>query len=32
LWLRPVPEKVRWFDPDTQREVRAEHDPAGSRP
>ena len=21
LWLRPVPEKVRWFDPDTQREV-----------
>ena len=32
LWLRPVPEKVRWFDPDTEREVRAEHDPAGSRP
>jgi multiple sugar transport system ATP-binding protein len=32
LWLRPVPEKVRWFDPDTRREVRAEHDPAGSRP
>jgi multiple sugar transport system ATP-binding protein len=32
LWLRPVPEKVRWFDPDTKREVRAEHDPAGSRP
>jgi multiple sugar transport system ATP-binding protein len=21
LWLRPAPEKVRWFDPDTQREV-----------
>jgi multiple sugar transport system ATP-binding protein len=32
LWLRPVPEKVRWFDQDTGREVRAEHDPAGSRP
>jgi multiple sugar transport system ATP-binding protein len=32
LWLRPVPEKVRWFDPDTEREVRAERDPAGSRP
>jgi multiple sugar transport system ATP-binding protein len=32
LWLRPVPEKVRWFDPDTQREVSAERDPAGSRP
>jgi len=32
LWLRPVPEKVRWFDPDTRGEVRAEHDPAGSRP
>jgi multiple sugar transport system ATP-binding protein len=32
LWLRPVPEKVRWFDPDTRHEVRAEHDPAGSRP
>jgi multiple sugar transport system ATP-binding protein len=32
LWLRPVPEKVRWFDPDTQREVRAERDPAGSHP
>jgi multiple sugar transport system ATP-binding protein len=31
LWRRPVPEKVRWFDPDTEREVRAEHDPAGSR-
>jgi multiple sugar transport system ATP-binding protein len=31
LWLRPVPGKVRWFDPDTQREVRAEHDAAGSR-
>ena len=25
-------EKVRWFDPDTRREVQAEHDPAGSRP
>jgi multiple sugar transport system ATP-binding protein len=32
LWLRPVPEKVRWFDQDTRREVRAEHDQAGSRP
>ncbi|MCW2896587.1 MAG: multiple sugar transport system ATP-binding protein [Trebonia sp.] len=32
LWLRPVPEKVRWFDPDTEREVRADRDPAGSRP
>jgi multiple sugar transport system ATP-binding protein len=32
LWLRPAPEKVRWFDPDTQREVSAERDPAGSRP
>jgi multiple sugar transport system ATP-binding protein len=32
LWLRPVPEKVRWFDQHTRREVRAEHDPAGSRP
>ena len=32
LWLRPVPAKVRWFDPDTQREVRVQHDPAGSRP
>jgi multiple sugar transport system ATP-binding protein len=32
LWLRPAPEKVRWFDPDTQREVQAERDPAGSRP
>jgi multiple sugar transport system ATP-binding protein len=32
LWLRPVPEKVRWFDQHTRREVRAEHDQAGSRP
>ena len=24
LWLRPVPEKIRWFDPDTQREPLAE--------
>ena len=32
LWLRPVPEKVRWFDPDTQREVLIARDPAGSRP
>jgi hypothetical protein len=32
LWLRPAPEKVRWFDPDTQREVQPERDPAGSRP
>jgi multiple sugar transport system ATP-binding protein len=32
LWLRPAPDKVRWFDPDTEHEVRAEHDPAGSRP
>jgi multiple sugar transport system ATP-binding protein len=31
LWLRPAPGKVRWFDPDTQREVRPEHDAAGSR-
>jgi multiple sugar transport system ATP-binding protein len=21
LWLRPAPDKIRWFDPDTQREV-----------
>jgi len=21
LWLRPVPGKVRWFDPDTEREL-----------
>jgi multiple sugar transport system ATP-binding protein len=32
LWLRPAPDKVRWFDPDTEQEVRTEHDPAGSRP
>ena len=32
LWLRPVPEKVRWFDPDTQREVQAARDPEGSHP
>jgi multiple sugar transport system ATP-binding protein len=32
LWLRPAPEKVRWFDPDTQRAVQPERDPAGSRP
>ena len=32
LWLRPAAEKVRWFDPDTQREVQPERDPAGSRP
>jgi multiple sugar transport system ATP-binding protein len=32
LWLRPVPDKVRWFDPDTQRELSAARDPAGSRP
>jgi multiple sugar transport system ATP-binding protein len=24
LWLRPVAGKVRWFDPDTQREVQAD--------
>jgi multiple sugar transport system ATP-binding protein len=32
LWLCPVPEKVRWFDPGTQREVSGERDPAGLRP
>jgi multiple sugar transport system ATP-binding protein len=32
LWLRPVPEKVRWFDPDTQREVQPARDPMSSRP
>jgi multiple sugar transport system ATP-binding protein len=32
LWLRPVPEKVRWFDPDSKQEVPAVRDPAGSRP
>ena len=33
LWLRPVPEKVRWFDPDTQREVQPASDrPVSSRP
>jgi multiple sugar transport system ATP-binding protein len=32
LWLRPVPDKVRWFDPDTRLAVPAERDPAGSRP
>jgi multiple sugar transport system ATP-binding protein len=31
LWLRPAPGKVRWFDPDTQLEVRPDRDPAGSR-
>jgi multiple sugar transport system ATP-binding protein len=31
LWLRPAPGKVRWFDPDTQLEVRPDLDPAGSR-
>ena len=30
LWLRPVPEKVRWFDPDSKLEVQAARDPAGS--
>ena len=24
LWLRPAPEKVRWFDPDTRRELQAD--------
>jgi multiple sugar transport system ATP-binding protein len=28
LWLRPVPEKVRWFDPDTKREIQAAGDQA----
>jgi multiple sugar transport system ATP-binding protein len=32
LWLRPAPEKVRWFDPDTRREVQPERDPAATRP
>ncbi len=32
LWLRPAPDKVRWYDPDTQHEVQPERDPAGSRP
>ena len=32
LWLRPVPEKVRWYDPETQRAIQAERDPAESRP
>jgi multiple sugar transport system ATP-binding protein len=32
LWVRPAPEKVRWFDPETQREMSAARDPAGSRP
>jgi multiple sugar transport system ATP-binding protein len=32
LWLRPAPEKVRWYDPETQREIQAERDPAESRP
>jgi multiple sugar transport system ATP-binding protein len=32
LWLRPAPDKVRWFDPDTQQEARVGHAPARSRP
>jgi multiple sugar transport system ATP-binding protein len=32
LWLRPAPDKVRWYDPETQHEVQPERDPAGSRP
>ena len=32
LWLRPAPARVRWYDPETQREIRHERDPAGSRP
>ncbi len=32
LWLRPAPDKVRWFDPDTTREAQSERDPARSRP
>ena len=32
LWLRPAPAKVRWYDPETQREIQPEQDPAGSRP
>jgi multiple sugar transport system ATP-binding protein len=32
LWLRPAPEKVRWYDPENRREIQAERDPAQSRP
>jgi hypothetical protein len=32
LWLKPVPEKVRWYDPESQHEVQPERDPAGSHP
>ena len=32
LWLKPVPDKVRWYDPESQHEVQPERDPAGSHP
>jgi multiple sugar transport system ATP-binding protein len=32
LWLRPVPETVRWYDPETRHEVQPEHAQAGSLP
>jgi multiple sugar transport system ATP-binding protein len=32
LWLRPAPDKVRWYDPETEFAVRPQRDPASLRP